>query len=482
MQTQAITVSDALLGSDFITHGATRVQVVDGFIQSVTSDVASESGPRRLLMPAFANAHDHGRPLSTTSFGAGGKPLETWLLRLAAIPSVDPYLAAVAALGRAAEGGCAAVMIHCTRPQGLTPLAEEVEAVARAATDVGVRLAFAVALRDRNPVVYGDETSVAEALPPQAREVLGRYFRTPSQSWREQLALVNDIATKLGGGKVNVQYGPTGVQWCSDEMLAGIAEASAATGRRVHMHLLETRYQREYADRLYPGGVVRHLHDIGLLSPRLTLAHCVWARPDELALIAESGATIAVNTSSNLHLHSGIAPLRRMLDSGCRVALGLDGCALDEYDDALRELRLGALLHAAPGFGEPTHRGQMLRAATAHGRASLGLTGTGSVAQGEPADWITLDLDHLDRDGILRVEPQDLLFARATKAHLDEVVVAGKTIVQRGKLVSLDLDQVHEDLRDRFRRALSERADFCTAWPDIESAVAQYYHDRAGCC
>jgi len=41
---------------------------------------------------------------------------------------------------------------------------------------------------------------------------------------------------------------------------------------------------------------------------------------------------------------------------------------------------------------------------------------------------------------------------------------------------------VQEDLRDQFRRALSERADFSAAWPDIESAVTQYYHERAGCC
>ena len=47
---------------------------------------------RRLLaMPALANAHDHARPLSPTSFGAAGKPLETWLLRLAAMPAIDPY-------------------------------------------------------------------------------------------------------------------------------------------------------------------------------------------------------------------------------------------------------------------------------------------------------------------------------------------------------------------------------------------------------
>ena len=48
-------------------------------------------------------------------------------------------------------------------------------------------------------------------------------------------------------------------------------------------------YQRQWADANYPGGVVRMLDDIGLLSPRLTLAHCVWARPEELELLAERG-------------------------------------------------------------------------------------------------------------------------------------------------------------------------------------------------
>ena len=63
------------------------------------------------------------------------------------------------------------------------------------------------------------------------------------------------------------------------------------------MHLLETRYQREWADREFPGGIVRYLDSIGFLSERITLAHCAWARPDELDLLAERNVTISVNTS-----------------------------------------------------------------------------------------------------------------------------------------------------------------------------------------
>jgi hypothetical protein len=54
-----------------------------------------------------------------------------------------------------------------------------------------------------------------------------------------------------------------------------------------------------------------------------------------------------------------------MLDLGCRVALGVDGKALDEDDDALRELRLAHLLHAGTGFKAAVGRKQMLQIAFA---------------------------------------------------------------------------------------------------------------------
>ncbi|GGW47846.1 amidohydrolase family protein [Vreelandella hamiltonii] len=477
------TFAAALRGSAFQLEGPCSLQVRDGRIAEVTRTAhTTATREKRLVMPALANAHDHGRPLSTSSFGAAGKPLETWLLRLAVMPSVDPYVAACAAFGRAAEGGCAAVMMHCTRPQGLDSLVDEVRKVAQAAQDVGIRLTFAVGMRDRNPLVYGDHGALAAQLAQEEQHVIQRYFSLPSMTPAEQVRQVEAMAASLEGLALNLQFGPTGVQWCSDELLREIADASAQSGRRVHMHLLETRYQREWADHHFPQGIVQYLADIGLLSPRLTLAHCVWARPEELEQIAAAGATIAVNTSSNLHLRSGIAPVGNMWQTGCKVAMGIDGCALDEDDDALREVRLNALLHAPPGFSDDATRQRMLTAATSVGRMSLGWEHPALLEQGDVADWITLDLDRLNGDDLMKVDSVDLLFARATRSHLDSVVVSGKQIVERGKLMTLDLEQVHEELRDMYRHALHQRADLQRAWPAIEHHVAAYYRDRMGCC
>jgi len=109
------------------------------------------------------------------------------------------------------------------------------------------------------------------------------------------------------------------------------------------MHLLETVYQRAYADEHFPDGVVNYLRDIGLLTKRLTLAHCIHARPDELEIIAASGARIVTNFSSNLHLHSGLAPIAAAHACGCGIAVRpVDGLALDEDDDVIREIAAGA--------------------------------------------------------------------------------------------------------------------------------------------
>ena len=132
---------DALLGADFASAGPVRIDHEQGCITAIDALDTAPGGPRRLVMPCFANAHDHGRPLPPVAFGAVDQPLETWLLRLAVAPAVDPYVAACASFGRAALGGAGAVMMHCTRAQGLTDLPEVAE-IARAAETVGIRAAF----------------------------------------------------------------------------------------------------------------------------------------------------------------------------------------------------------------------------------------------------------------------------------------------------------------------------------------------------
>src|SRR5579883_1798023 len=176
---------DRLLGVESLGAGPAPVDFTfeTGLIAAI-APAAAKPSRRFLAMPALANAHDHCRPLSPTSFGGAGKPLETWLLRLAAMPSVDPYLAACAAFGRAARSGVASVMAHYTRPHGPMSLIEEAREVARAAADIGVRATLSIAMRDRNPLVYGDAAGVLGKLARSARRGRTAFLRAGAERGR----------------------------------------------------------------------------------------------------------------------------------------------------------------------------------------------------------------------------------------------------------------------------------------------------------
>ena len=447
------------------------------------ASVEATANPELLFaLPALANAHDHARPTRSSSIGTAGRPLEIWLHWLALLPAVDPYLATAVSLARSALGGAGSVMVHYTRAQGLTDYLTEAKEVARAARDVGVRVGFAPALRDRNPLVYGPSGPILAALPPDARgEIEQRFIRAPLPV-TEQLALVDAVASACASETFDVQYGPAAVQWCTPELLEGVARASANTGRRIHMHLLETRYQREWADREFPDGIVRYLDSIGFLSERTTLAHCAWARPEELELLAERKVTISVNTSSNLHLRSGIAPLPEMIRRGCRVALGLDGAALDEDDDALREMRLADLLHGGSGFRTDISREQILDAILANGRRSVTNKDEGGVlVPGAPADILLIDWGKLDADRLRSdLDPLDLLFARSTARHIKELVVGGRTVMRDGKVSGIDLAAMNDDLLGRLRHGIARNTTLAAALPYLERAVRDHF--ETPCC
>jgi cytosine/adenosine deaminase-related metal-dependent hydrolase len=373
------------------------------------------------------------------------------------------------------------MMVHYTRPSGTMPLLEEAKAIGKAATDVGIRIAFAIAVRDQNPVVYGDGEPVLSSLSADDRKTVEQLFVRAPMSPKDYIDLTDAIAGAIALPKIDVQLGPAGVQWCSKALLEAVAENSALTGRRIHMHLLETIYQRAWADQNYPQGVVRYLRDIGFLSERLTLAHCIHARPDELEMIAASGARIVTNFSSNMHLRSGLAPIAAAHRCGCRIAVGVDGLALDEDDDALREMRLVQMMHGGLGFQRTWTPAEFFGLAVRNGRNATGAPGGGELAPGAPADFVTIDLDRLDRDRIMPVDPIDLLFARGNASMVRDVVVDGKTIVRGGRCTTVDLDAIEQELRGIYRASAGKLAPFQRVWPTLSASLQDWFETHMHC-
>jgi cytosine/adenosine deaminase-related metal-dependent hydrolase len=465
--------------------GPTAIHLEKGRIARLESVDPGSLTPEEagsLAMPAPADAHDHGRGLRTLAYGAADGPLELWLPALARQPRVDPYLCAAVAFGRMAEGGICAAN-HCHNTQDPAALLAEAEAVSRAARDVGIAVAFALPFFDRNPAVYGDLDALLATLDPADRHGLAAQAAA-LRPLAANMALAEQIAALEHDG-FRLQYCPVGPQWATHETLAAIAEASAATGRRVHMHLLETERQRQWADAHYPQGLIPFLDTLGLLTPRLTVAHAVWLRPDECALLAERGVTVSINVSSNMRLRSGGAPLDAMRAAGLHYGIGLDGASFDDDEDMLREMRLVRHVHALAKTGAPSMTpAEIFDAALVTGRRTiLGDDGGGRIMPGAPADLALLDFAAMSRDCIHDdLDEVDLLLGRMTARHLSSLFVAGREVVRHGRCVTVDLSALEQRLTDEARAAYYAAPPDLKRIARLQEGIAGFYARGNHCC
>jgi cytosine/adenosine deaminase-related metal-dependent hydrolase len=103
------------------------------------------------------------------------------------------------------------------------------------------------------------------------------------------------------------------------------------------------------------------------------------------------------------------------------------------------------------------------------------------LVPGQAADFAVLDLDGLDRDAIMPVDPLDLLFARGNAGFVRDVVVAGRTIVRDSRVTGVDLAAMEAELRAGFRKSVSQFAELERHWKPFEAALTGWFRAHCGC-
>lgn len=430
-------------------HGA-NITIADGRITSVTASGDSASageGKRWVALAALADPHDHGRGLHHIAIGATDQMFELWRPALYALPPIDPYLSAAVAFGRLARAGIGSVMMVYSSIR-TDRLLDDAAAICRAARDVGIRMSFAVPMRDQLTLGYTDDELLLGLHDSRDHDVIRRTWLYPFPTPAEYMDVCRAVATTCESPLISVQYGPNSFYACSDRLFERIAAESASDGRRIQLHLLETSAQREYADSAYPEGLIPHLDRLGMLSPRFSGAHGVWLRPEEIDILAARGAAIAVNTSSNMRLRSGIAPVDDYIRAGLDFGISLDSFSFEDDDDAFRELRITYWLHSATRAKYPLTPAKLFDAALRVGyRIINNVDGYGEIANGAPADLVLLDYDAMAYDAIDGIADEfDLLITRAANRHVDRVYVAGREIVRDGKVTGIDMEAAEREL------------------------------------
>lgn len=438
--------------------------------------IRMESGAESLLVPAFINAHDHGRALSPVAYGVADRCLELWIPELSRSAAIPPYDAAYYDGLLLASAGVGTVL-HSHNPLDWANMEDELADTARGYNDAGLRVSLCPPYVDQNNLIYHGRGGFRAALPGELRAEFDRMVCDNPLPLEDYLALVDRLRERLRpqlqAGMADIQLHPAGGQWCGDEALLRLRDYARDNGCLLHLHLLETRYQREYAFRRWGKGFVRHLADIGLLGPWLSCAHMVWLEEGDAALLAETGTRVVVNPSSNLRLNSGVAPLRRLLDSGVTCALGLDGCGLDDDQDYVRELRLAALNPGMPGVRGGLRPVEILRMATAAGAAVTGgRLSPGRLEPGGAADFVRFDCGRLRTPyADPSLDPLALLLARGTRRAVDGVYVGGRCIAAGGEPQPDDLERA----AGRLREAVARGGARPPANPAILEAIGQFY-------
>lgn len=375
-------------------------------IAAIGPDVVAQEGDEAIdaggahLVPPLVNGHTHAA--MTLFRGSGGDlPLMPWLEEKiwpveAKLSDEDVYWGARLACAEMLRSGTTRFWDMYWHP----------EATARAVSDAGIRAAVGAPLFD------------LDGSPEELRESAHRSL--------EELAGF--------GPRITPALAPHAIYTVSEESLRWIAELSAERDLPVQIHLSET--EKEVQDCIAEHGErpAAYLDRLGLLSERTVLAHGVWLDPDELALIAERGATVVTNPVANMKLAvGGVFPHPAARTAGVPVGLGTDGAGSNDSLDLLADLKTFALAqkHAA---ADPTAIDAAEAWAVATGATAPRLGAT-KLEVGAPADFLLLR-PNAPETGIGDLTA-DLVYA-AAGAAVDTTVVAGEVLMRGGEVPELD--------------------------------------------
>ncbi len=360
-----------------------RLEVVNGSVSvrdgRIASVGAEEIGPHditidatgHVLLPGFVQTHIH---LCQTLFRGYADDLRLldwlrtriWPMEAAHTPASLRASARLACLELLQSGTTAILTMETVRGT---------DTVIEAASATGIRATIGKCLMD-------DTT-------PDAPDGLREHGRAALD---ESVALFRRY-NGTADGRIRIAFAPRFALSCSRELLEAVAATAAGLNAIVHTHAAEQPDEVALVRSLTGQGNLEYFDTVGLMSPRLNVAHCVWVDEQDQTLLADRRVKVTHCPGSNLKLGSGISPVPDMRARGVCVSLGADGAACNNHLDMFGEMRLAATLQSIRSAPGTLSARDALWMATRAGAVALGLDAeVGSVEAGKQADLILVDM------------------------------------------------------------------------------------------
>jgi cytosine/adenosine deaminase-related metal-dependent hydrolase len=391
-----------------------------------------------LVMPGLVNAHHHIYQNLTRAYPPmTDKPLFGWLQSLyplwAAIDEEAVNASAFVGLAELALSGCTTSTDHLyLHPRGVGDL---LAAEIAAASDLGIRF---------HPTRGSMSLSEKDGgLPPDS------VVQDDDEILAASEAAVARHHDRSHGAMVRIALAPCSPFTVTERLMVESAELAERLDVRLHTHFAENAEDDEFSLATFGCRPMEYLERTGWCSDRTWVAHCVMPAPDEIVRLGAAGVGVAHCPSSNLILSSGLAPVVPLRAAGVSVGLGVDGSSSADSASLWLEARQAMLLaKLRDGASAGTAR-MALECATIGGAGCLGREGElGVLTPGAVGDVAIWRLDGPSFSGAV-ADPVEA-WLRCGPASAWYTVVAGRPLVEQGRLVHPELEQM---LRDHARHA-----------------------------
>lgn len=435
-----------ILNGTFVTQNSQR-QVIKGhlFIKDGVIEKIQKSSPRlksgakkidasgKVVFPGFIQTHTH---LCQTLFRNAADELELldWLSKKiwkmeAAHSAQTLYVSALSGIYELLSSGTTCILDMAT--------VRHTDAVFEAVKKSGIRANVGKCLMDH-----------PDTTPPFLRE-------STENALNESIALFKRWHKKAND-RIRVSYAPRFVVSCTERLLHDVNLLAKQQDALIHTHASENLKEIQLVKKMVGYENIEYLHQLGLTSDRLVLAHCIWLKPNEMEILENTRTNVTHCPSSNLKLASGLARVPEMRARNINVSLGADGAPCNNNLNQITEMRLAALIHK-PGGGPKTLRAQeALDMATLHGAKALHWQDSiGSIECGKKADLTCFDLNQPEnqvsdlgsKNHALSSESyaSSLVYSSGPQ-HLQWTMVDGQVLFQKGKMKMMSTQKLIESI------------------------------------
>jgi len=376
-----------------------------------------------VILPGLVNTHHHlYQTLTRAVPAAQNAVLFDWLKTLYPIwANLTPdavYTSALVGLAELILSGCTTAADHLY----LVPNGSSHDDEIRAAQELGIRFH-----PTRGSMSLGESQG---GLPPD------RVVQDHETILRDSRRVIETFHDPKPYSMCRVGLAPCSPFSVTPELMLESARLARAYRVRLHTHLAETMDEEQFCLKRFGKRPVDYAASLEWLGEDVWFAHSVWVNDAEIEKYAQTRTGIAHCPSSNMLLGSGIAPLRKMMNAGVAVGLGVDGSASNDASHMLHESRQAMLLARVGGDIKALSARDALELGTRGGARVLGRDDIGSLEAGKAADFIGVNLNRLNYAG--SHDPiAALVFCDTDRVDLS--VINGRVVVQDGNLLTLDL-------------------------------------------